>query len=464
MKNAVCILVVLLAVMVCVLVVTLRSVGGKATPLAGDERASLEESIATLERQIRTVESERDLAHRRVRELQRQLTELDQQRHEDQQVIRDLWAMAMAATRRRSLRSPKVEQVVASGQEDANAVDPQAEARAKYDGASVKEMLAASGGDFQSAVNRIITKDGIDAILQAHAEEPAYWVATASLMPDREAALAFLEEAARLHADSPAVLSALAEAQVLAGQVDEATLALADGLERIDPTNLLADCLAAYSQFENGDVGGALQALSEAAAKARFADDRIDMLMARYDCFLAEGCADSVALGLAAFTMPMGHMGMLRQVGQQSVEQVQSLSAAGQYEQALRIAQNVSSVGRTVASSGRFLVQDRVGMALQEAGLLQQRQIYEALGDTPGIQAVDLQLQALGERSAMIDTMVQGFGPVMAAMSEDDLAAYVESTILKGEFATLQEIPEIAEALNQPVPPEQEETGKTAVP
>ena len=37
----------------------------------------------------------------------------------------------------------------------------------------------------------------------------------------------------------------------------------------------------------------------------------------------------------------------------------------------------------------------------------------------------------------------------MAKMSEEDLARYVNQTILNGEFATLQGMPEIAEALVQ---------------
>lgn len=45
--------------------------------------------------------------------------------------------------------------------------------------------------------------------------------------------------------------------------------------------------------------------------------------------------------------------------------------------------------------------------------------------------------------------MAQAFGGVMAGMTEDDLAAYVDGTILNGEFATLQKMPEIEEAIRQ---------------
>jgi len=140
---------------------------------------------------------------------------------------------------------------------------------------------------------------------------------------------------------------------------------------------------------------------------------------------------------------------MLRQIEKQSLAQVQSLSAAGQLDEALKIAQDISNVGRTVSSCGRFLLHDRVGIAMQQAALAEQRRIYEALGDLPQIQEIDSPLQAVQERSATIDTMIQGFGEVMANMTEQDIAGYVEGTILNGEFATLQSIPEIAAAMEQ---------------
>jgi tetratricopeptide (TPR) repeat protein len=231
--------------------------------------------------------------------------------------------------------------------------------------------------------------------------------------------------------------------------VDESTLAYINELERLDPTNALGDCYAAACQFENGDVLGALQSLSEASAKGRFADDRIEALMSRYEYLLNEGVTDAAALGLSAFTLPLEHLGMMRQIEQQSLAQARVLASAGQYDEALKIAQDMADIGSTISSSGRFLLHDRVGIAMQEAGLSEQRAIYEALADATQVQEVDERLVALQERSAMIDVMGQAFGSVMATMTEDDLAAYVDGTIFNGEFATLQNMPEIQEAIKQ---------------
>jgi tetratricopeptide (TPR) repeat protein len=284
-------------------------------------------------------------------------------------------------------------------------------------------------------------------MLEAHRDQPIYWTAAASLAPDADTALAYLVEAVELHPESPEILTALVQAQMAAGIVDESTLAYISELERVDPTNALGDCYAASCQFENGDVLGALQSLSEASAKGRFADDRIEALMSRYDYLLNEGVTDAAALGLSAFTLPLEHLSMMRQVETQSLAQARALAQAGQYDQALKIAQDMANIGSTISSSGRFLVHDRVGIAMQEAGLNEQKMIYEAMADAPQVQAVDERLLALQNRSAMIDVMGEAFGSVMATMTEDDLAAYVDGTIFNGEFATLQNIPEIQEAI-----------------
>ncbi len=184
-------------------------------------------------------------------------------------------------------------------------------------------------------------------------------------------------------------------------------------------------------------------------------------MMARYDYFLDGGASDSMAIGLSAFDLPLSHMGIMRSMGNSAMEQVSALSAAGQYDQALQIAQNVSNIGRSLSSSGRFLVYDRVGMAMQQSALEQQRLIHESFGDVTQIQKIDVQLQAIDERSSMIDVMAQTFGGVMQNMTEQDIADYVDAVVLNGEFSTLQDIPEIAEALTLA---NQEQPDQTAEP
>jgi tetratricopeptide (TPR) repeat protein len=431
---------------------------GRAEPQPGpSEDIQLRQTITQMEERVRNAQSERDAARRQVARLQLEISALADAREEDRRVIQDLWAMATAEARRdQAKRVTDVNVAEAIEEADPNTPQQGQQEDAGYGAEAIKEMLAASGGDLGSVVRRLATPEAIRRMLEKYGDRPACWAAAASLAPDPETALAYLEEAAKLYPDSPAILSALVGAQMAAGRMDESTLAYVRELQNADPTNALGDCYAAHCQFETGDIAGALQSLSQAGVKGRFADDRIEMLMERYDCLLDEGASDAVALGLSAFTLPLEHLGMVRQMGQQSIEQAQALSAGGQIEDALRIAQDVTNVGKTVSSSGRFLLHDRVGIALQQAGLTEQQKIYTTLGDTQGMETVGTQLQAVQERSATIDTMIQGFGAVMPSMTEEDWAGYVDSTILNGEFATLQNIPEIAQALSQSQPAPEE--------
>jgi len=324
--------------------------------------------------------------------------------------------------------------------------------------------ILSSGGNLQDAIRQIITSEGVDSTLQHHSEDPAHWVAAASLTQDPDAAMVYQEQAATLYPDSSMALSSLINAQIAHDKIDESTLAYIDQMKKVDPTNALADCYAAYVQFNNGDVEAALQSLSQASLKDRFADESIDLLMARNDYFIDEGCTDSVALGLSAFDLPMSQMGMLRQLSEYAMVQADTLYGTARYDDALKIVTEVSKLGGTLSSSGRFIISDRVGMTLQKNALERAKQLYEALGDTAKSEEVDSQLKAVQERSETIDIMVQAFGGVLQNMAEQDITNYVNSTILNGEFSTLQNIPEIAEALEQARLQREQEFSETTAP
>jgi len=413
-------------------------------------------SSATIElEQYKKASSERDLANQKVSRLEAEVSENLRemmQQNKPAEVKQDAKEQVVVE-QSLGLLTEKQQQDVIEDEEEI----------VKYDADMLREMISSAGG-LEEAIRQIVTSEGIDSTLQEHNENPAYWVAAASLAQDPEAALAYLEEAAKLYPDSSMALTSLVEAHFAQDRIDESTMAYIDQMKKIDPTNALADCYAAYCQFNNGDIDGALQSLSQASIKDRFADDSIDLLMARNDYFLNEGSSDSVALGLSAFDLPLSHMGMLREIGEHSMAQAEVLYAAGQYEGALQIVTEVSKLGGTLSSSGRFVISDRVGMAMQISAFQEQKQIYEAMGDVAKVTEIDSQLQAIQERSDTIDIMVQAFGGVMQNMNDQDLADYVNGTILKGEFSTLQDIPEIAEALEQARKQQEEESSETGTP
>ena len=432
---------------VCVWLILLNARTATESSSAALELERSQKTATDLEEQIRKAESLRNAANRKVEQLQQEVAALTEQRTSDRQVLQDLWEMVLNNTRAKAALAPAERQAIEQAQEQIAQATEQ-EQSVEYDIEKIKEIIS-SGGGFEAAARQIVTDDRLASTLEAHGEHPVYWAAAATLAHDPEAALAYLEEAAKLYPDSKVVLSSLVQAKIADGSIDESLMAHIDEMQRIDPANALADCYAAYSQFESGDIEGALQSLSQAGAKDRFADDRIDLLMARYDYFLEGGVTEGMAIGLSALDLPVPHMGMLRDMGTQSMAQADALAAAGQFDEALQIAQDVSNVGGSLSSSGRFLIYDRVGMALQRSALEQQRQIYEGRRDTSQIEKIDVQLQAIDERSSMIDVMAQAFGGVMQNMTEQDLADFVDGTVLNGEFSTLQAMPEIAEALAQ---------------
>ena len=451
---------------VCFIALNMRSV--RRISSATIELEKNKKEIADLEGQIKKASSERDLVNQKVSQLEADVSSLLEQQKADQRVIENLREMMQQNKPAEVIQDAKEQVVVEQSlglltekqQEDVKNVE---EEIVKYDADMVREMMS-SGGSLKDAIGRIITSEGIDSTLQEHNENPAHWVAAASLAQDPDAALAYLEEAAELYPDSSMALTSLVEAHFALDRIDESTMAHIEQMKKIDPTNALADCYAAYCQFNNGDIEGALQSLSQASIKDRFADDSIDLLMARNDYFLSEGSSDSVALGLSAFDLPLSHMGMLREIGEHSMAQAEVLYAAGQYENALQIVTEVSKLGGTLSSSGRFVISDRVGMALQISAFQEQKQIYEAMGDVAKVTEIESQLQAIQERSDTIDIMVQALASVMQNMNDQDLADYVNGTILNGEFSTLQNIPEIAAALEQARKLQEEEPSETDTP
>jgi len=456
-----------LITVICVCFIALNVKSVRRVSSAAIQMEQYKKTIADLEGQNKKAGSERDLANQKVSRLEAEVSSLIELRKADQRAIENLREMMQqnkpADVKQEAKEQVVVEQKPQQNAEEAGNVDAVREPPVQYDVESVMKMLS-TGESLKDAISRIISSKGVDSTLQQHSDNPAHWVAAASLAKDPEAGLEYLEQAADLFPDSSMALTSLVEAHITVERIDESTMAYIDQMKKIDPTNAIADCYAAYCQFNNGDIEGALQSLSQASIKDRFADDSIDLLMSRNDYFLSEGCSDSVALGLSAFDLPLSHMGMLREIGEYSMVQADTLYGTGQYEDALQIVTEVSKLGGTLSSSGRFVVSDRVGMALQISALERAKQIYEALGNVAKVTEVDSQLQAVGDRSATIDIMVQAFGGVMPNMTDQDLADYVNGTILNGEFTTLQNIPEIAAVLEEARKQQEEELPETVTP
>ena len=238
-------------------------------------------TLADLKERIGEAESETDSAKQVTRKLRQELSALTKEQKEDSVVIEQLWGALQRNTR--------------AGRKDSAEGEG-----AKYDVEAMKKLLTSSEGDLDGLISQILTAEGLSSTLEDHSEDPTYWVTAASLVKDKDEALKYLEEAATLFPKSAVVLSSLVEALMAKGQFDESTMAHIATLKQVDPANSLPDYYEANCRFQSGDIQGALQCLSEASLKDRFADNGINLLMARYDYFLNEGCSDSTAMVLSS--------------------------------------------------------------------------------------------------------------------------------------------------------------------
>ena len=424
MKGKSSLVALLMVVVACVVLVFVNVLTGKELSDVRANLARCKEALTDLRRRTRDAESQRDSANRENRELRKEVASLLEQRKEDSFVIEQLW---------RGL------------QRDVQGT----EKSVRYDWETIKNMLASSEGNLEELLGQILTAEAIEGTLEDHKGDPTYWVAAASLVQDPDAALKYLQEAARLYPKSAVVLSSLVEALMSRGQFDETTMAHIAQLKQLDPANSLPDYYDAHCRFQSGDVQGALKSLAEASVKDRFADNGIDLLMARYNYLLNGGCSDAIAMGLSAFTLSLRHMAIVRDVGRGSMEQASAYVSTGQHQEALRIADAVLRTGSNLSSSGRFLIYDLVGIALQESALKEQRTIYEGLGNALQLEEIDSQLRAIKERSSLIKAMASSFEDAFKNMTEEDIANYVEGTIRSGEFSTLRNMPGVAEALER---------------
>lgn len=374
-----------------------------------------------LETRLRTEAAERAQLEEQVRAAQSQIRVLTEERNGDRALIAQLWSLVHGEVSRTDRQRAEA----APGTKDL---------------AALKRMAQASGGDLKLVLRQVLTPEGLNASLQRHREEPGFWVAAASLCADPAQAMQYLETAASRFPASALAQASLIEAKRDLKSADAATRAAIENLRAADPTSSLADHYDAYFRFQEGDTAGALQALAAASEKDRFADQRMELMMYRYQTLLENGCSDGGALALSAFSLGFEHLPMLREVCQQALEQSQAAYAAGAAEQALSTADSVARIGRNLSASGRFIVYDRVGIALQEAALVAKRRFFESAGNSFQVGETDLQLGALQGRAAQIRDLTAGFGEVLANMTDEGIVRYIEATVMHGEFSTLQNL------------------------
>ena len=381
--------------------------------------AQSERRARGLEARLQALAAERKALAEQQRVLENRSRTLADEREGDRAVIGQLWAMIHGDGSKPTAEGPE-------------------RSAPSYDIATLKAMLAGSGGNLNEVIHQVLTPERLAATLQRHATQPVFWAAAASMCADPAQALQYLETAAARFPDSPIAQASLIEAKRALPGADASTRAAIDRLREADPTSALADHYDAYFRFKEGDVAGALQVLAAASEKDRFADQRMELMMGRYQSLLESGCSDGAALALSAFSLPFDHLPMLREVSQQALLQAESAFASGDVASALQTVEHLARIGRNLSASGRFIVYDRLGMEVQQTALQAGRRFHASAGNAVQIGELDYQLGALEARAAAVNAMAEAFGGILATMTDADIVRYIDSTIMHGEFTTLQ--------------------------
>ena len=171
-----------------------------------------------------TKKSQQKPAGEMINEFFGELNNLEGMDEQVAKIIQDLWNTLLQNAGAVKAREPDIkEQQTIPGDREPSVEPDTRERIVKYDGEAVKKMMS-SGGGLGQAIGRIITSEGINSMLQERSEDPAYWVAAATVVQDEDAALAYLEAAVRLHPDSAIALSSLVNAHIRQGHTDESML------------------------------------------------------------------------------------------------------------------------------------------------------------------------------------------------------------------------------------------------
>ncbi|MBT3381874.1 MAG: hypothetical protein HN742_04330 [Lentisphaerae bacterium] len=359
---------------------------------------------------------------RKVKRLQRVIGKLNEERVSDEILTETLW---------RRLSQP------GEGPSDSHT----------YNSGVLLEAARNGDENLEKLLRTVMSEAGVKTTLEQHESDPLCWLSAASLTNAPEQAERYLQEATKRFPECPVVLARRIEADLRGGSADAATQKRIGDLQRQDPNNGLGDCYAAALYFNMEDTQGALDSLAEAGRKTRLADHHIDALLTRQTFLQNQGCTDAAALGLSAFTVPLPHLGLLRQTAGKALKQSQAMGAEGDVEGALAVAEDVARLGRNLSASGRSLVHDLVGARLQRDALQEQRKLQTAQGNVRGAKETDLRTEALDAHTTELSLMAKAFPEALQRMSETDLATYLDDLIVNGEFAALQRLPSVAEAL-----------------
>ncbi len=286
----------------------------------------------------------------------------------------------------------------------------------------------------------IPTPEQIEETLASHGRETSYLIAASLLAADPTLALAYLEEALEKDPTSPAALLRAADLLIREGRFDQNTKELLDEFVQSDPANSLGRYYEALWHFENGNSTDARDALRAAGVTSHLKDYAIHHLPAFEDFYRDATGSESVGKVLAAMGLRLDYLQPLRRLSEHAAEEVERRLQTHGVDATLDLVQALSRIGMKLSATGRFLVQDVVGLSIEARALERERVLLADRGDQERLPHIEDRLARIEQLKAEAKAIAQRTERAFAELSEEELVAYFERVALEGETAAAKSL------------------------
>ena len=209
------------------------------------------------------------------------------------------------------------------------------------------------------------------------------------------------------------------------------------------PGNSLANYLSAADYFKNGSPDDAMQELLAASGKTELQNYAMEALLNGEELWTDAGKSARETASFAMSDMAEENMPQLssyKVVARGIGDLLKQKLAAGHTESAVNLAQLGLDLAGKINSgdSGKFLINQLVGIAVEQSSLsqLNQNTAYDFLGAQTPVQAAE----ELKRQKAEFSKLIQDFGPaqMQMIMSDSETASYMQRLKIYGELEAMR--------------------------
>jgi hypothetical protein len=286
------------------------------------------------------------------------------------------------------------------------------------------------GGD----VDRGAWHRGVETYLQQHNRSAESLLAAARVL--RGLDLGYLREAKEKYPNDPRVAYAAFYQPPFDNRqaAPEERRQWLDAFKQAAPDNALPGYLSARDDFKAGRTAEAVQEVLAAVGKP-MQDYALDSIQNAEQAYLAAGLPEAEAAARASSEQPLPQLAELKQLTINLVEYAKTQQQSGDPAAAQSALQAAVSMGGQLDNDGPFLINNLVGIAVQQIAL-NAMDPTATLGDTG--QTVQSQLDALTQHKLDLRTEAQEIETVLPYLTDQEVAAYFDRIRRDGEAAAVQ--------------------------